>query len=170
MGICDLIALPLPRVSVLPSPSVLPTQRCSCTPYLWQSQLLDPHQVVPYPCSYHSLPCLCRHYLRSPSQGRDRDEGCFLWLPNQLASWESSLCPTSSLAQPWLALWWLWVHTAVVTSAARRKIMKGKRKKEGSEPERALQAFCILRKHPEVTPRETASLAQQLQCFLQKLP
>lgn len=30
--------------------------------------------------------------------------------------------------------------------------MERKRKKEGTEPERPLQAFCILRKHPEPTP------------------
>lgn len=38
------------------------------------------------------------------------------------------------------------------TGCQRGKILERKRKKEGTEPERPLQAFCILRKHPEPTP------------------
>lgn len=84
---------------------------------------------------------------------RDRDEGCSIWLPNQLASWEraprANLQLGSPPVAPAVALSTRW---SCHTGCQGGKVLERKRKKEGTEPERPLQAFCILRKHPEPTP------------------
>lgn len=78
----------------------------------------------------------------------------------------SSGCPTSwhpgraASVQPpaWLSLGGSEYILLLSHWLPEERLWRGRGKKEGNEPERPLQAFCILRKHPELTPERLSPL------------
>lgn len=123
--------------------------------YLWLASLcLYPPLArgLPTPCPLVSIPI--------SSRGRDRAAG-----PGCPASTPESSSHPALSATPAVALR---THCSHHAGCQRGKLLERKRKMKGTEPERPLQAFCILRKHPEPT-LQTTPPAQHLQCFLQKL-
>lgn len=100
-----------------------------------------------------------------PSQQAAEVGTGLLALVAQQVPLESSSHPALS-ATPAVALR---THCSHHAGCQRGKLLERKRKMKGTEPERPLQPFCILRKRPEPTP-ETTPPPQPLQCFLQKLP
>lgn len=130
-------------------PLHFPLQRSTRTPHLRQRQLLPLTKGFLTPT--HNLSWLSSHHLSCPPQGTGgtRTRAAFSACPTihqpgraapiQPPAWLTSGHPGSGSEFTLLLSDWL----------PEGKVLERKRKKEGTEPERPLQVFSILRKHPD---------------------